>query len=391
MVLGAALPVAVVWVSAMLTGQASYVLTALAILVPIAHVLRYPNVWAGTMVVSLVLSILLAIVPALAWDLSALGLLWRLTWLAFLFVALFLLLVAPIMMLTSVGPQRLMTASATRCSHLDPETLGKAITLAPGHQTSRITCGEADDDGRFPVSVIVAEMQTCAYEIGQCDSAEAADELLRELGHDVDGEVGEAEEGETEALIDADGMLRHEYYAVVRSTEADHHEVFTFESTDEAGGFEIVAVRHEFQPLASGGTRVTITESGGKLAYGDAFGFWLAGFLDDHLTDEIDHAEGRTPRSNRSGLSRQFVVELANLILPLLGGRRIPPPAEYPVMRHGIKFGLTSSELPFCRVDPGLREGYVTMRANTQEAKTRWALPQMPILRARTTRSRRAR
>ncbi len=325
MVLGAALPVAVVWLGAMSTGSAPYALTAIAVLVPVLHVLRYPSVWSETMTVSAVLALLLALAPTLDWDLTPLGLVWRLSWLTGVFVFLFLLLVSPVMILMSLGPKSVVEARATRVSRLDAETLRREITLAPGHQTDRITCGPADEQGRFLVSVIVAEMQTCAYEIDEHTHSDAADEALREL--EFEGPGGESARAPG-GLLEDDGTLRHEYYAMVHSTGPDHHELFAFSETEPGAIPDVVVARHEFEPLKNGGTKVTVSETGAKLAPFDAFGFWLTGFLEDHLTDEIDRAEGRAPRSVRSSFSRQMVVELANILLPLLGGRRTEPPAE---------------------------------------------------------------
>ncbi|NET51533.1 MAG: hypothetical protein F6K09_23305, partial [Merismopedia sp. SIO2A8] len=56
------------------------------------------------MTVSVVLALLLALAPTLDWDLTPLGLVWRLSWLTGVFVFLFLLLVSPVMILMSLGP-----------------------------------------------------------------------------------------------------------------------------------------------------------------------------------------------------------------------------------------------------------------------------------------------
>lgn len=58
-VLGLLPTLATIWVVNIYTGQTFPILTTLALLVPVAHAVRYPNCWTETLTASLVLSVCL--------------------------------------------------------------------------------------------------------------------------------------------------------------------------------------------------------------------------------------------------------------------------------------------------------------------------------------------
>ncbi len=81
-------------------------------------------------------------------------------------------------------------------------------------------------------------------------------------------------------------------------------------------GDEVSVSCHEFAPTRGGGSRVVLSERSGQMPLGVRVGFWLQDYLADHLTDEIDRAEGRAARANRDQKHAQLVVDIANRFFP---------------------------------------------------------------------------
>jgi len=80
----------------------------------------------------------------------------------------------------------------------------------------------------------------------------------------------------------------------------------------------VTVVRHSFEALADGGTRIVLEEAGQPMTTGRSFGMWLYDYMADHLTYCIDKAEGRRARTNRAFVHRQFVVDIANVLVPMM-------------------------------------------------------------------------
>lgn len=297
-VLGVLAPVATVWAASAYHGADFPVLMVLALLIPIAHAIRYPGMWHETLTVSLILSLCLCLAAMMDPELTTGAVIHRIFWLCVMALILFMMVVSPMAFLAMAGPNRVLTARATCRSVLDAESLRTAITLYPGKEGKMAICGPADDEGRFSVTLIPFEIETLKYEIDDCDPYEGAVEPA--------------------PFDDGEDDLGCTFQAVVNESAPDRHEIFTYFSPDEVG-----VQRHLFKDLGSKGTEVTIEETGHHLALGQVFGFWLTDYMADYLTHELDMAEGRSPRANRAFAQKQLVVDLANLILPLLGGSRI--------------------------------------------------------------------
>jgi hypothetical protein len=291
-VVAVALPVLVVAAIAVFKGPAAFVLLAIAVGAPVAHVLRYPTAWIETLAVSLALAALLALAGTIGPELGLGGLALRLAGLGAVGVVLLLACAAAVPMFLLCGAEIPVSARARRRSRLDPQTLKSAITLYPGRADGRVTCSEADEDGAFAVSIRYEVPRPCA---GAPDAAEIR------------------------------------LFAQVLSSSPGHHEVMSVEDDgvreaeacapeDEPGaGPEqaepaITVTRHTFTPLRRG-TRVEMAEHGATMSRGLALGYWLQDYMADHLTDEIDRAEGRAPRANRAAPPEQLMFDLARAMV----------------------------------------------------------------------------
>ncbi|NNE79368.1 MAG: hypothetical protein HKN18_03760 [Silicimonas sp.] len=303
-VVGSAFPVATVWLSSMYHGTEAPLLMALAVLIPTVHALRYPGLWHETVTVSLILSLCLCLAAMIEPGLTIGELVWRFFWLCVLALILFLVAVTPMSMMLQSGRKRLLTGKATKRSSLDVDSLRAAITLYPGRESERTWCGPADADGRFPVTINAGAIELVQFEI-------EPDHLTAVEDPDDD----------EDPVFDEDGNCAVDLYAVVHASTPERHEVFTYVEPDEVG-----VLRHSFLDLGEKGTEVTVEETGHYLTTGQIFGFWLVNCMTDYLTHELDLAEGRRPRANRAFPQKQLVVDLANLILPMLGGKRIEKP-----------------------------------------------------------------
>ena len=298
-VLGIVAPVLTVWAASNYHNMDFPFLLALAVLIPTIHALWYPGMWTETLTVSAILSFCLFLAAMMEPDLTTGAVLVRVFWLCVLALILFVVLVSPIAFIAMAGPTRVMTARATDRSPLDAETLRTAITLYPGKSDTMAICGPADDAGRFPVTLIMQEVDAVKYEVLDCEAPEAA-------------------ESHSQPDDDDPGCTFH---AVVNASGPESHEIFTYFSPDEIG-----VQRHLFKDLGAKGTEVTVEETGHHLTLGMKFGFWLTDYMADYLTHVLDMAEGRSPRANRAFPQKQLVIDAANLILPWLGGERVEKP-----------------------------------------------------------------
>lgn len=267
------------------TGQANLLWLVIGLAVPVWHALIYPNNWTETLAVSVATSacvVLAAIIPP---DLETGALFMRYFWLVLGWFAIFFVLVWPFSLLGVSGPVSCPPIGAAAVSRLDAETLKAAMTYYPGRKDNRVICGPADEDGRFPVT-LRQEFTVLSFE--------------DEAASDRHG-------------VDADGVLENHGTAVVHSTGPDHHEIFYFEDATT-----VTACNFRFIDLGDQGTRIVIEEVGTPLHAGQWFGMWISDYLADYLTDHIDAAEGRAPRANRAFRHKQLVVDLANVIVPVL-------------------------------------------------------------------------
>ena len=264
---------------------------ALSVLVPLAHVLTYPKDYAETMTVSLVLAFTLWLASGIDPTASVLATAMRAVGLAALAFVLFLVAIIPMGTILALGPMRESGhVRASRRSRLSPAELKPAITLYPGREDARTTCGPANAEGVFEVETrheVAPMAQGCAV--------------------DADG------------AAEAPGIMTVRFFGSVVSTGEDHHEIISFEEPDGA----IEASRHTFEATAKG-SRVTVEETTAGLTGGMALGFWLQDYLADHLTDEIDAAEGRTPRANRAFPQTSLFIDTLGWISRRLGRRNDP-------------------------------------------------------------------
>lgn len=298
-VLGMAASVATMVWSAQIHGVDLPFQMILALLIPTLHVLRFPTVWPETVLISLILALCLGLAAMNEPDLTAGAILGRITALILMAALVFFVLVAPFWMALTLGPKWSMRLHGQARSNLDRDALRASMTFFPGNRCEKFICGEADAEGKFAVTVNLPKVDSVEYDIPQ-------DAVIPTFSDHAPTPKPDP--------IPATAELT----AIVHSTGPDHYEVFTF--LDDG---DISASRCTFQDFGDQGCAVEIIENSGALCWGEHFGFWLTGFMKDYLTDEIDRAEGRAPRSNRSQDQRQIVIDLANLILPWLGGQRI--------------------------------------------------------------------
>lgn len=308
-----ALPVLVVAGIAALKGPAAVVLLVLAVGAPLAHVLRYPNAWMETLTVSLTVAVLLALAGTIIGpDLGLDGLALRLAGLVALGFVLLLALGAVLPMLLLGGTERPVQAWARRRSRLTPEALKSAITLYPGRDDPRVTCSPADADGAFAVSI--------RHEMPARDPSAPATAEIRLFAQVLSStpERHEVMSVEDDGLSEVEAFDPDEEFGDVLDDAGLGQETET--ETEPA----ITVTRHSFVPLRRG-TRVEVCERGAVMPRGLALGFWLQDYMADHLTDEIDRAEGRRPRANRAAPHEQLIVGLAR---PLMRRRPSRHPAE---------------------------------------------------------------
>ena len=308
LILVAALPPALAaGAVAAVKGPAALVLLVPAVGVPLAHALRYPNAWTETLAVSLAMSVLLPLAGTIGGAVGLPGLALRLAGLGALGVVLFLLASRAVPALLRRGRARRITAHARRRTALPLDAAREAVTLHPGREDGKVSCGQADADGTFPVTI---RHRMPALAVGE------------EAGFDV--------------LLYAQVLESTDTVHEVMSVEAgpvaptpgpggpDAQGGERADAQDDEPAPEVCFVRHVFTPGARG-TLVEVAETGAEMTPFLAFGFWLQDGMADRLTDEIDRAEGRPPRANRFAGQDQLVVDLARGVA---GGPRAQTPAE---------------------------------------------------------------
>lgn len=300
------LPLAVVGLIALFKGGAAMALIPFAVLVPLAHILRYPTSWMETIAVSLTLSCLLALAGFIGPDVGVVGLAFRILGLAALGFILFMVFVNVVSGFTGLGAERPMTIRTSRRSSLDAATLKERITLYPGRTDDKVICGEAGEDGVFEVTY-KHQMPGIAEFVPNFE-IEMTDEELAEVGM-TRAELDEMNESQ------ASGNFDVVFKAIVVTSSADSHEVIAIQPETE----ETTATRYIFEAKKRG-TVVTMEERAPPLAGGMRFGFWLQDYMADYLTDEIDRAEGRPQRANRFVEQGQLIVDIARWFMPRMAG-----------------------------------------------------------------------
>jgi len=300
----ALLPALVVLALTAAKGPFALVLLAPALGAPALHALRFPNAWTETLAVSLVVSVLLALAGTIGagLDLGALAL--RLSGIAALGMALFVVAGPAISALMARGPARQATERARRRTRLSPDEAKARITLRPGREDSRTSCGPADADGVFPVTIRHRVPNPSG------GGERAADVLLF-------AEVIASPEGAHEVMWVEAGPADPAAAPLAEMSGAGEGEE---EETPPA----VSVTRHAFR-AGRRGTVVEMVETGGALPAGEAFGAWLSDAAADRLTDEIDRAEGRAERANRFATRERM---LSGRVRPFARRRAAATPAE---------------------------------------------------------------
>jgi hypothetical protein len=248
-------------------GPSALYLLPFALLGPGLHILRYPNAWTESLAVSLTLSVVLGLAGTVGTDVGLIGLSLRLVGLGVVGVIVFLAVSTLGAGLLFFGPEKEFTVSAHRKSRLDPATLKKRITLYPGRVDDRVSCGQAREDGVFPV--------TMKHQIS--DLSDAGSEQI-----DVT------------------------YFGFVLTDRPELHELIAI----PGDGGDTSTTQHSFIEQRKG-TIVNLSERSLPVTYGFFAGYWLQDYLADHLTDEIDHAEGRAMRANRFQKHDMLLLDFA--------------------------------------------------------------------------------
>lgn len=254
-------------------GPVAMALLPLALLPVPAHVLRYPNAWMETLALSFTVASLLGLAATIGPDVSLFGLAFRLLGLAVLGLVCLAVLSLGIMALLGLGRARSFTTRSRRFSRLDPESLRSRITLFPGRSDPKVTCGPANADGMFDIT----------------------------LHHLLPGSFEEGTDSEAPFDIKLMGLI-------VDQSDT-HHDLISIDPDTQ----DTTATRFHFEPT-EGGTYVTLEERAVPLPFGYRAGYWLQDYLADYLTDEIERAEERTPVANRFASQEHLIFELAGAV-----------------------------------------------------------------------------
>lgn len=302
------LPALVVLLIAAAKGAAAFWLLPLAVGLPLAHALRYPTAWLETASVSLVVAALLALAGTIGPDVGLLGLALRIAGLGVLGFVLFMVAVATVPMILGLGEAKPVTAHARRWTKLSPQEAKARITLYPGRRDEKVTCGPRDEEGMFEI-VIHHRMADCTEGGDHAFDVHLYATVL-ETGpyhHEI---MSIEAQPEPEDIADRLEALDPETRASIEEAIAEAR------AQAEAAPERSVSVsRHQFTP-ARGGTLVEVAERGVAMTAGMRLGFWLQDYFADHLTDELDRAEGRPPRANRFEGQSQMIVDIAKRFAP---------------------------------------------------------------------------
>ena len=235
-------------------GALGWLLAIASVLAMTAHAIRFPNAWDDGIVAATTLSAAWILLAALGAVTGPVGFLLGVPFVAAALAVLYIQLAVRLGEWMMRGEVRPVRFKASRRSTLEPADLAPGITLWPGRADLRTQTGEADADGVFPVSI----------------------------GHRMP------------SLFAADDDFEVAFRARVDFSDERRHVVTVLDET----GAPMSTTCHTFQPVR-GGCRVTMEEDGAPLTPLARLGFWLQDFGADHLTDEIDRAEGRSERAVR--------------------------------------------------------------------------------------------
>ncbi|MEL7344741.1 MAG: hypothetical protein AAFN59_07760 [Pseudomonadota bacterium] len=294
------LPLLIIGAIAALKGPAAVAFVPFAVLVPLAHVLRYPTSWMETLAVSCTLSVLLALAGMIGADVSIAGLVVRMIGLAVLGFGLFMMFVTLVPNVTEVGAAKPITIRARRTSTLDAETLKAKIALYPGRVDDKVICGPAGDDGVFEITY---KHRMDGFLEFAGDNGDVTDKDLKSMG------FSRAQFDEMTATDP--NAFDITFNAVVVASTPQTHDIIAIEPQ----GSDTTATRYSFESKKNG-TIITMQERTPPMAGGMRFGFWLQDYIADFLTDEVDRAEGRAPRANRFSDQSQLIVDIARWFVP---------------------------------------------------------------------------
>ncbi|QMU57821.1 MAG: hypothetical protein GKR98_06195 [Boseongicola sp.] len=263
-------------------------IVAVIALLPVVHLVFYPNAWMETVSVSITSALVLTggvfIDPAMSSE--QIG--QRMFGLTILGTILFFMMTVVVGFCTELGPRRTFVLRSSERSSLDIEPLRRAITLYPGRRDDRVDCGEPNAEGIFPITLYLQGIS----------SSNSGDEQIT---------VGDAqtvtEDGIVLPEMDMSGLIAKSNDAV--------HEVNTFTNDGQDQGL----CRHEFSRRGNQ-TIVEYQEYASGLTWAIRFGMYLQDYLTDYLVSEIDAAEGRSPRALRSEPIHQLVVDIARKWFP---------------------------------------------------------------------------
>ena len=281
---------ALYWVAGDVANPELYAFAFVSFL-PFLHALIYPSMWYETLSLSIgcVATILLA--PLLSYDQTMTE---RWLWLALL-MCFGLLTFCAVLWITSkvlmAGPSVRLTLRTSAVSSLDPASLKAGITMYPGRNDVRMSCGPADDSGLFAATVHTQKLAPSPVDV----ELEAAPGTAW-----VESESGE---------VHADMTFRCK---IETSTSKEHHVILHMGDDPNPG-----ILVHRFEEVP-GGTRVEMIEHPQGVPFLLPIGMWLEDFFADYLFSEIERVEGRAPVSNRSRTVRQLSVDLAWLMKPFL-------------------------------------------------------------------------
>ena len=257
-------------------GPLGWCLGVVAGLAMVAHAVRFPTAWEETIVVSAVLSAGWLLLAALGAVTGTVGFLLGLPFVIAALGVLFMQLSVRIWDVLALGEAKPLRFRCTRSSSLPVDELRPRVTLWPGRSDLRTRAGAADDDGVFPVSI----------------------------GHRMPSlfcEDGEAFDVAFHARVEASDDTRHMLTAM----------------NDE--GDVLSKTTHSFRATKRG-SRVTVEEEGAPMPTGLRLGFWLQDFGADHLTDEVDRAEGRMERANRFAGRENLLTLFGALMMARMQG-----------------------------------------------------------------------
>ncbi|MBY4895194.1 hypothetical protein KUL25_20725 [Rhodobacteraceae bacterium N5(2021)] len=191
------------------------------------------------------------------------------------------------------------------------------MTLYPEREDDKITCGPANEEGIFEVTMHL-DGPTFACAMGdegadfdvdvdvhvedEADIQAAMAEMSAQLQ-----EIG-AEDIEIsfEAAPPDEGAHDLHLIGIVSHSDATSHDVIVLDENTR----ETTATRMTFTPKGKG-TLVTMEERSAPMARGFALGFWWQDDGTDYLIDEIDRAEERTLRANRSAGQASLLEDIA--------------------------------------------------------------------------------